>query len=100
MYSWKIFVRLIYRLTGFGQDFDAIPHADKLEICDSIENFYTEYYDETKDTFNTIGGIPIGAPISLHVEEGLEDTWDFAEFYMERRNRYWKSLIKLEKLVA
>ena len=69
-----------YRLTGFGQDFNAIPHADKLEICDSIENFYTEYYDENKNTFNTIDGIPIGAPIAFHINEGLEDTWDFAEF--------------------
>ena len=69
-----------YRLTGFGQDFDAIPHADKLEICDSIDTFYNEYYNESKDTFNTIDGIPIGAPIAFHVNEGLEDTWDFAEF--------------------
>ena len=72
-----------YRLTGFGQDFDGIPHADKLSICDSIENFYNTYYDENKDTFNTIDGIPIGAPIALHIDEGLEDSWDFAEFTWE-----------------
>lgn len=72
-----------HRLTGYGQDFDAIPHDDKLEICDSIDNFYTKYYDESKDTFNTIDGIPIGAPIALHIEEGLEDTWEFADFTWE-----------------
>jgi len=77
-------LRLVdYRLTGFNQDFEAIPAIDKLEICDSIETFYTEYYDSKLDTFNTIDGIPIGAPISLHIEEGLEDSWDFADFTWE-----------------
>ena len=77
-------LRLVdYRLTGFNQDFEAIPAIDKLEICDSIETFYAEYYDNKLDTFNTMDGIPIGAPISLHIEKGLEDSWDFAEFTWE-----------------
>ena len=77
-------LRLVdYRLTGFNQDFEAIPAIDKLEICNSIETFYTEYYDSKLDTFNTLDGIPIGAPISLHIEEGLEDSWDFADFTWE-----------------
>jgi hypothetical protein len=69
-----------YRLTGFNQDFNSIPASDKLEICDSIKAFYTEYYNKNLNTFNTIDGIPIGAPLVLKVEEGLEDTWDFANF--------------------
>lgn len=69
-----------WRLTGFGQDFGEIPNNDKVEIIESIENFYNSYYDESKDTFNTIDGIPIGAPIVLQIEEGLEDSWDHADF--------------------
>jgi len=77
-------LRLVdYRLTGFNQDFEAIPAVDKLEICNSIDTFYTEYYDNKLDTFNTAAGIPIGAPISLHIEKGLEDSWDFADFTWE-----------------
>ena len=72
-----------YRLTGFNQDFNSIPASDKLEICESIETFYRNYYDLSKDTFNTLDGIPIGAPVSFHVERGLEDSWDFAEFTWE-----------------
>ena len=68
-----------YRLTGFGQDFNRIPAADKLNISESITDFYTEYYNSNLDTFNTIDGIPIGAPITLQID-GVSDQWDAAEF--------------------
>lgn len=68
-----------YRLTGFAQDFSSINSSDKLIITESITDFYTEYYNNNLDTFNTIDGIPIGAPINLHIE-GIEDSWDAAEF--------------------
>jgi len=68
-----------YRLTGFAQDFGSISSSDKLTIAESITDFYTEYYNSNLDTFNTIDGIPIGAPINLHIE-GIEDSWDAAEF--------------------
>lgn len=72
-----------YRLTGPNQDFVALSPNDKLEIADSIESFYTEYYDKNLNTFNTIPGIPIGAPLVLKIEKGLEDAWDFADFTWE-----------------
>ena len=68
-----------YRLTGFGQDFNTIPSADKLNISESITDFYTEYYNSNLDTFNTVDGIPIGAPITLQID-GIVDQWDAAEF--------------------
>ena len=68
-----------YRLTGFGQDFNTIPSADKLNISESITDFYTEYYNSNLDTFNTVDGIPIGAPITLQID-GIADQWDAAEF--------------------
>lgn len=68
-----------YRLTGFGQDFNTIPAADKLNISESITDFYTEYYNSNLDTFNTVDGIPIGAPITLQID-GIVDQWDAAEF--------------------
>ena len=68
-----------YRLTGFGQDFNTIPSADKLNISESITDFYTEYYNSNLDTFNTVDGIPIGAPITLQID-GISDQWDAAEF--------------------
>jgi hypothetical protein len=66
-----------------GISYIAIYSDTSKIICDSIETFYTEYYDNKLDTFNTMDGIPIGAPISLHIEEGLEDSWDFADFTWE-----------------
>jgi hypothetical protein len=71
-----------HRLTGFNQDFNAITPADKLSIVESIKEFYGDYYNNSLNTFNTIAGIPIGAPISLHVE-GVEDQWKLAEFTWE-----------------
>ena len=68
-----------YRLTGFGQDFNTIPPADRLNISESITDFYTEYYNSNLDTFNTVDGIPIGAPITLQID-GIADQWDAAEF--------------------
>ena len=68
-----------YRLTGFGQDFGSFSISDRLTISESITDFYTEYYNSNLDTFNTIDGIPIGAPINLEIE-GIEDSWNSAEF--------------------
>mgnify|MGYP003324230581 CR=1 FL=1 len=69
-----------YRLTGKSQDFDQLAlSTDRAAVVESIKNFYTTYYDQELDTFNTIAGIPIGAPVVLEVE-GLEDMWDEAQF--------------------
>ena len=68
-----------YRLTGFGQDFEALTKQVRSELADSIEAFYTTYYDKDLSTFNTLAGIPIGAPVVLKVD-GLEDSWDAAQF--------------------
>ena len=66
-----------YRLTGFNQDFNNLD--DRLIIANSITNFYDEYYNNSLDTFNTLDGIPIGAPIVLKLN-GLNDTWEDADF--------------------
>jgi hypothetical protein len=72
-----------YRLTGIRQDFNSISKDDKLSIVESINNFYEGYYDNNLNTFNTIDGIPIGAPISLHVK-GIEDgEWNLADLTWE-----------------
>lgn len=68
-----------YRLTGFGQDFEALTKQTRSELADSIEAFYTTYYDKDLSTFNTLAGIPIGAPVVLKVD-GLDDNWDAAQF--------------------
>lgn len=68
-----------YRLTGFGQDFNNIDNSLRIELTNSIKSFYNEYYNLTLDTFNTLTGIPIGAPIVLEVD-GLHDEWDSANF--------------------
>lgn len=66
-----------YRLTGLGQDFNSL--GDRGEIVSSIEQFYTTYYNQPLDSFNTLAGIPIGAPIVLNLTD-LNDTWDDAQF--------------------
>lgn len=69
-----------YRLTGMGQDFDALAlSADRVDVIESINDFYNTYYDQELDTFNTVAGIPIGAPLVLEVD-GLGDTWEDAQF--------------------
>jgi hypothetical protein len=69
-----------YRLTGIDQDFNALALSnDRADVINSINNFYTTYHDKNLDTFNTIAGIPIGAPVVLEVE-GLEDAWEDANF--------------------
>ena len=69
-----------YRLTGKNQDFNQLALSnDRAEVVESIKNFYTIYYDKPLDTFNTIAGIPIGAPLVLEIE-GLEDMWEDAQF--------------------
>lgn len=75
-----------YRLTGFGQDFNSL--SDREEITSSIKDFYTTYYNQSLDTFNTLTGIPIGAPIVLELTD-LNDTWDDAEFtWMDAGKEY------------
>ena len=75
-----------YRLTGIDQTFPLDVTVNPItetsvntEVIDSINNFYTEYYDKNLNTFNTIAGIPVGAPLVLNVES-YKDTWDEAEF--------------------
>jgi hypothetical protein len=73
-------LRLVdYRLTGKGQDFNSITQSDREEIIESIESFYSNYSQLDLSTYNTIAGIPIGAPVILEVN-GLEDSWDDANF--------------------
>ena len=69
-----------YRLTGIGQDFDAlIISSDKSDVMESIDDFYTDYYDTDMNSFQTLSGIPIGAPINLKANS-LPQTWDSADF--------------------
>ena len=68
-----------YRLTGTGQDFDSLSQVDREEITTSIKDFYIGYYNSNLDTFNTLSGVPIGAPIVLSITE-IGDTWEDAEF--------------------
>lgn len=73
-------LRLVdYRLTGKDQDFNSIVQSDREEIIHSIESFYSKYNSLDLSTYNTIAGIPIGAPVVLKVE-GLDDSWDDAQF--------------------
>lgn len=98
-----------YRLTGMDQTFPLDVTVNPItetsvntEVIDSINNFYTEYYDKNLNTFNTIAGIPVGAPLVLNVES-YKDTWDEAEFsWMEATdtgddhlewNNWWKQNI-------
>lgn len=71
-----------YRLTGAEQDFNAITPSDKKTIINSISDFYGDYYNNSLNTFNTVEGIPIGAPITLHIE-GVEDQWSLGDFTWE-----------------
>ena len=68
-----------YRLTGMSQDISTLSQIDRSEIVESIQSFYADYYNNNLDTFNTIAGIPIGAPVTLTITE-LEDKWELAEF--------------------
>jgi hypothetical protein len=65
--------------TQIGTSYIAIYSNTSKIILDSIETFYTEYYNSNLDTFNTVDGIPIGAPINLQID-GIADQWDAAEF--------------------
>ena len=68
-----------YRLTGINQTFPFTNQKDANEVIESINSFYETYYDNGLDTFNTISGIPIGAPVVLNVES-YKETWDDAQF--------------------
>lgn len=73
-------LRLVdYRLTGKGQDFSSITQSDREEIIESIDLFYSKYNSLDLSTYNTIAGIPIGAPTILKID-GLIDSWDAAQF--------------------
>jgi len=71
-------------------------------VCNSIDLFYTKYYDVNLDTFNTIAGIPVGAPVILNVES-YNDMWNEANFsWMDAEdtgddhlewNNWWKGNI-------
>ena len=66
-------------VTQVGTQIIAIYSNTSEIIRDSINTFYAEYYNSNLDTFNTIDGIPIGAPINLEIE-GIEDSWNSAKF--------------------
>ena len=68
-----------YRLTGVDQDLSILTNNDRSDIVDSITSFYGDYYNNNLDTFNTLTGIPIGAPVVLSLTK-LEDKWELAEF--------------------
>lgn len=75
-----------YRLTGMGQEFPldttvniVTGTSENQEVADSIESFYSTYYDKNLDTFNTIDGIPVGCPIVLNVES-YKESWEDAQF--------------------
>ena len=68
-----------YRLTGIGQEFPLATQADNEAVIESINNFYNGYYNEDLSTFNTISGIPIGAPLVLNVDS-YKESWDDAQF--------------------
>ena len=75
-----------YRLTGINQVFPLDTTIDPIsgisenqEVANSIDAFYSTYYDDELSTFNTIAGIPIGCPIVLNVES-YKESWDDAEF--------------------
>lgn len=68
-----------YRLTGINQTFPLVNQTDTDEVIDSINSFYETYYDNNLNTFNTLAGIPIGAPVILSVES-FNDAWNDAEF--------------------
>jgi hypothetical protein len=68
-----------YRLTGINQTFPLSNQTDNEEVIDAITSFYETYYDNDLDTFNTLNGIPIGAPVILNVES-YKDKWNDAEF--------------------
>lgn len=96
-----------YRLTGINQDFNQLN--DRSEVVQSITDFYTTYYNESLDTFNTVDGIPIGAPIVLELTD-LNDTWDDAEFtwmdaedtgddHLEWDNWWYRNVYEVEWVV-
>lgn len=68
-----------YRLEGRNQKIEVFNKTERNEIEDSIRSFYTEWHDEDMSSYNTMAGIPIGAPIIL-TGTSLKDTWDDANF--------------------
>lgn len=68
-----------YRLEGLGQNITDFSKLIRNELEDSIRSFYTTWHDEDMSSYNTIAGIPVGAPIILSLTS-LKDTWDDANF--------------------
>lgn len=68
-----------YRLEGINQDVSSFSKSIRNELESSIRSFYTEWHDEDMSSYNTIAGIPIGAPLILSATS-LKDTWDDADF--------------------
>jgi hypothetical protein len=68
-----------YRLEGLGHDIFSFSKSIRNEIEASIRSFYTEWHDEDMSSYNTIAGIPVGAPLILS-GTSLKDTWDDANF--------------------
>lgn len=68
-----------YRLEGLGQSITDFSKSTRNELEDSIRSFYTGWHDEDMSSYNTIAGIPIGAPVILSVTS-LKNTWDDANF--------------------
>ena len=68
-----------YRLTGIGQDLTNLSDTLREELIESINNFYSGYYNTNMSTFNTLTGIPIGCPVVLNSTSFIQ-SWDSAEF--------------------
>lgn len=68
-----------YRLTGINQVFPLANPSDNEELIESIDSFYSTYYDGELSTFNTLKGIPIGCPFVLNVESYKKE-WEDAQF--------------------
>ena len=65
------------------EEFDTISQSDRETLVTEFESFYSNYYEEDKDTFNNnlLGyyNIPVGAPVVLECTS-LPQSWDDATF--------------------
>lgn len=82
-------------LLGKDQDFNQLTPSEMSSLYTDIENFYAEYYNIDRSSFNDFGVIPIGAPVTMECKS-FDDTWDDAEFvWLDAEtyitwNNWWK----------
>ena len=99
-----------YRLTGINQEFPLSTQIDTDSTVDSIHNFYNTYYDQDLGTFNTVEGIPVGAPLVLSVDS-YKESWEDAQFtWMDAEdtgnshltwNNWWKrNIYEVEWIIS